>query len=207
MNPEISVAQHNRNSNSTAVHIQWTAFHVVILGPRSLPCCGSKVTAEGKRDRGVFVRRCLWAKPGGDIHHVCPHPTGQNQAVAFPRCKEGGETKSLAWQPLCCDHSSLGRGQDSLVNTGHSCQRCSGASGALSLPGIRSLLVEVCLPSLWSPFPGSLGSRWLVLTCTKTEHIRDHPEPLSPPLTKQRPSSLLSEASALNKPTFPGGSE
>lgn len=38
---------------------------------------------------GSCARRCLWVRPGGNIHHLCPHPVGQNQAMAPPRCKEG----------------------------------------------------------------------------------------------------------------------
>ena len=36
--------------------VQGTVFHMVILGPRPLPCCGSKVTAERKRDYGVLCK-------------------------------------------------------------------------------------------------------------------------------------------------------
>lgn len=71
----------------------------------------------------------------------------------------------------------------------------------------HACLWSICLQPLSSPFPRSLGSRQLVLMCTKTEHIQSHPEPLSPPLTNQSPSSLPSGASTFSEPTFLGGSE
>lgn len=75
------------------------------------------------------VRRCLWARPGGDVHHLCPHPIGQNQAMALPRCKEGWGTQSLAWQPLRSNLSSLGSGQNSLVNIALSARGGQGPVG------------------------------------------------------------------------------
>lgn len=140
---------------------------------------------------------------------MCPHPVGQNQAMAPPRCKEGlGNiiVPGLAAPP----QQSFWPGRGAGIFDEHRPslpQVIGGPAGHR----VFLLFMPPCSKSACNlsfiRFPGSLGSRWLVLTCTKTEHTQGYPEPPFPPLTKQVPPSLLSEASTLSEPAFLGSSE
>lgn len=138
------------------------------------------------------------------IRHLCPHPIGQNQVVALPRCKGGWGTPPLAEQSLCSNHFYPGKGEGIFGGHWPSLSQMIKTSGALSSCHPHLAGHSLYLQSLSSPFPRSLGSTWLVLMCTKTEHIQGHPEPLSPPLTKGDLTPCSQEHPPSVSPDFQG---
>lgn len=90
------------------------------MAPRSL---------AGEESLEFYLRRCVWARTGGDRGHFGPHPLGQNQQYAY---MEGSLGKSSpASQPLCGRRLAWEREQGS---GGHWPALLQGLEEALSLP-------------------------------------------------------------------------